>query len=405
MICSEWREVKVSDVIEMNPRLTLKKGTLAKKIAMKDLAEFNRKIQSYEITEFTSGTKFQNGDTLFARITPCLENGKTAYVDILEEGEVAFGSTEFIVLRAKTGITDDKFVYYLSISPDFRNVAIKSMTGSSGRQRVQNSVLANKSIKIPPLKEQKRIANILSSIDDKIELNNKLTETLEEIAQAIFKHWFVDFEFPNENGEPYKSSGGKFVESELGMIPESWEITNLDEIITISSGKRPKTKKSEQNEEFCYPLIGASSVMGYVRDILYDEEILVIGRVGTHGIVQRLNKKCWPSDNTLVIKTKYYNFVYQILKSIDYAALNRGSTQPLITQTDIKTYKIILPEKSILNSYENLSRSLFERVDSNNNENENLIKIRDTLLPKLMSGEIRIPEAEEAVESCLQKSN
>ncbi|MFH7819159.1 restriction endonuclease subunit S [Neobacillus thermocopriae] len=405
MSYSEWREVKFSDVVEMNPRLTLKKGTLAKKISMQDLKEFNRKIQSFELTKFTSGSKFQNGDTLLARITPCLENGKTAFVDILEDDEVAFGSTEFIVLRAKEGITDSKFVYYLSITPEFRNIAIKSMTGSSGRQRVQNSVLENTLITIPSLAEQKQISNVLSILDEKIEINNNINQTLEEIAQAIFKHWFVDFEFPNEIGEPYKSSGGKFVESELGMIPEGWKIINLGEIINISSGKRPKSKQDNSKEEYIYPLIGASSIMGYVNEFLYNEPILIIGRVGTHGIVQRYNEKCWPSDNTLVIKTEFYNFVYQILKLIDYTALNRGSTQPLITQTDIKNYQILLSDKNILDLYESITKSLFEKIDSNNQENKKLTKIRDYLLPKLMSGEIRIPEAEEAVESCLQKNN
>lgn len=240
-----WKETRLIDVIDINPRTPLRKGTLAKKVSMQDVAEFTRKIQSYEIAEFTSGSKFKNGDTLLARITPCLENGKTAYVDILEDNEIAFGSTEFIVLRAKEGITDSKFVYYLAISPEFRNVAIKSMTGSSGRQRVQSDVLANTVICLPPLQEQKRIANLLSAIDDKIELNNEMNKTLEELAQTIFKRWFVDFEFPNENGEPYKSSGGKFVESELGMIPEGWRVATIGDLGDVVGGGTPSKKRED----------------------------------------------------------------------------------------------------------------------------------------------------------------
>ncbi len=401
----DWKKTKLSDVIEMNPRLTLKKGTLAKKISMQALAEFNKKIQSYEITPFTSGTKFQNGDTLLARITPCLENGKTAFVDILEEGEIAFGSTEFIVLRAKSGLTDEKFIYYLSISPGFRNIAIKSMTGSSGRQRVQSDVLANTVLNLPPLKEQKRIANILSILDEKIDHNNTTIKMLDEIAQTIFINWFIDFQFPDEEGLPYKSNGGKLVDCEIGMRPIHWRVEGLGSLISISSGKRPRAKQSDKNNEYIYPLIGASSTMGYVNEYLYNEKILVIGRVGTHGVIQRLTDKCWPSDNTLVIKSNYYNFVFQVLKLINYQSLNRGSTQPLITQTDIKNYKILIPDEKILHSYEDTINPMFELINNLEIENNQLREVKETILPKLISGDFLVSDFEKEVEECLQKSN
>lgn len=158
---------------------------------------FQRKIEGFVVTKYTSGTKFRNGDTLLARITPCLENGKTAQVSILEEGEVGFGSTEFIVLREKPGISDRNFIYYLSISPKLRDIAIKSMTGTSGRQRAQVDVIKNSIIKLPPIEEQRQIANILSSLDEKIEINNEINKKLEEMAQAIFKHcglWTLNFQ-------------------------------------------------------------------------------------------------------------------------------------------------------------------------------------------------------------------
>ena len=138
---SEWRTIRAADFIDFNTRLSLKKGDIATKVAMDKLKPFTKKIPESEKAEFNGGAKFCNGDTVMARITPCLENGKTAYVDMLDDGEIGFGSTEFIVMRAKTGISDPQFVYYTAISPVFRNVAIKSMVGSSGRQRVQQSVL------------------------------------------------------------------------------------------------------------------------------------------------------------------------------------------------------------------------------------------------------------------------
>ena len=138
---SEWREVALKDVIEFNPKESIKKGTITKKIGMDKLAPFQRKIDGFELEAFKAGSKFRNGDTLLARITPCLENGKTAQVTILDDDEVAFGSTEYIVLRHKIGITYNNYIFYLALSQYVRDTAIKSMTGTSGRQRAQTDVI------------------------------------------------------------------------------------------------------------------------------------------------------------------------------------------------------------------------------------------------------------------------
>ena len=174
----KWTTVRAADFIEFNPRLSIKKGVIATKIAMDKLQPFTKKIPATEQAEFVGGSKFCNGDTIMARITPCLENGKTAFVDILEDDEVAFGSTEFIVMRARDGISDPQFVYYLATSPAFRNVAIKSMVGSSGRQRVQQGVLDELALTVPLLAEQKKIGAFLASLDQKIALNNEINDNL-----------------------------------------------------------------------------------------------------------------------------------------------------------------------------------------------------------------------------------
>ena len=130
--------------------------------------------------------------------------------------------------------------------------------------------------------------------------------------------------------------------------------------------------------------------MGYTKEYLYDEDILIIGRVGTHGVVQRVNYPCFPSDNTFVIKSKYYGFVYQLLKRIDYDSLNTGSTQPLITQKSLKTVNVVLPDENSLSEFENISKVFFDKIYLNQNEITSLTKLRDTLIPKLMSGEIDV---------------
>ncbi|KGN00304.1 hypothetical protein Z969_10005 [Clostridium novyi A str. 4570] len=283
---------------------------------------------------------------------------------------------------------NNEFLYYL-----LKNYVDIIVSRESGTVFGSINKLGIESLRLPfpNDKEQKAIAHILSTLDEKIETNNQINKKLEEMAQAIFKHWFVDFEFPNEEGKPYKSSGGEMVESEMGMIPKGWEVGILGDITQISSGKRPNKKSREIHGKFIIPLAGASTIMGYVEKYNYNEPILVIGRVGTHGVIQRFNSKVWASDNTLVIKSKHYEYTNQILKTIDYSSLNRGSTQPLITQTDIKNHKVLIPVCDKLMDFEKLVGSLYKLVNNKLIENDNLIKLRDTLLPKLMSGEIRVP--------------
>ena len=151
---SNWKICQLQDIVIFNPKETLKKGTLAKKITMDMLKPFCRDIITFEFSEFNGGTKFRNNDTIMARITPCLENGKTAKVNILEDNEIGFGSTEYIVFRAIENISNDDFIYYLICSSIVREPAIKSMVGSSGRQRVQIDVLKNLKINIPDLETQ-----------------------------------------------------------------------------------------------------------------------------------------------------------------------------------------------------------------------------------------------------------
>ena len=174
----DWNWVKAKDFMIFNPRESVKKGTTVKNIPMDKIEPKTKEISSYEITEFKGGVKFRNGDTLMARITPCLENGKISQVSILDYNEIGAGSTEFIVLREKEGISDKDFIYYLSNSKFFKEPAIKSMVGSSGRQRVQRDVVENLDIYVPPLSTQKKIGKLLSYFDDKISLNKKINKNL-----------------------------------------------------------------------------------------------------------------------------------------------------------------------------------------------------------------------------------
>ena len=169
---------KLQEIVRINPTERLIKGTIAKKVSMDKLQPFCRDIPGFDMEKFSGGSKFRNGDTVMARITPCLENGKIAKVNILNENEIGFGSTEFIVFRAIENVSDENFIYYLVRSPLIREPAIKSMVGSSGRQRVQTDVIANLSIDIPDFQTQKKIGGVLKALDDKIAINNAINQNL-----------------------------------------------------------------------------------------------------------------------------------------------------------------------------------------------------------------------------------
>ena len=184
---SEWQIKKLCDIVEFNPSERLPKGSMAKKVSMNMLKPFTKNILQYELQPYNGGAKFRNGDTIMARITPCLENGKTSKIDFLDDGEVGFGSTEYIVLRAIPEISDPDYIYYLATSALVREPAIKSMVGSSGRQRVQQSVLEALELPVPFYDEQQRIASNLSALDEKIAINQAISENLEQQARAVFQ--------------------------------------------------------------------------------------------------------------------------------------------------------------------------------------------------------------------------
>ena len=361
------RKVVLGDVVKINPATKVTKGQLVKFISMDKLDPFTKTPNGYEKKKFSSGTKFTNGDTLLARITPCLENGKTAFVDFLDNLEVAAGSTEFVILRNIEGLTDPAYIYYLSISPAFRDYAIKSMVGTSGRQRVQNDVLAKMELSLPPLDQQKKIANILSSLDEKIELNRHMNETLEQLGQALFRHYFIDN--PDAN---------------------SWKNIHLGDIVAITTGKG--STKANLSEYGKYPLYGANGIMGRSQSYLLNEKVIVTGRVGTLGVVRAVVDKAWFSDNVIIMKPdpSIFGYVFYVVCGIDYVSLNRGSTQPLITQTDLKNQRVKLPPLSTLQRFENSYAVIFNQIQANKRQMSMLVAIRDSLLPKLISGEIEV---------------
>lgn len=227
---------------------------------------------------------------------------------------------------------------------------------------------------IPDIESQKKIIGVLLSIEEKIKTNNRINENLLQQASTIYQAWFEDF-------VPFD-----------GICPADWKKGVLSDIANITSGKRPPMKSTEKTSIATIPLVGAASVMGFTCDTNHTEKILVTGRVGTHGVIQRFNTPCWTSDNTLVITSDLYEYTYQILQRIDYHAMNRGSTQPLITQGDMNKVVILIPDRQTINNFEELVGLLMRQHEENLLENAKLVELRDALLPRLMSGELDVSD-------------
>lgn len=396
-------EFKFSDAITINPSEKIKKGELIKKISMQNIKERNRNILDYEIAPYSSGSKFRNKDTLFARITPCLENGKTAQVNILNDDEIAFGSTEFIVFRARTGITIPDYVYFLSISECIRQQAIKSMTGTSGRQRVQNSIFDEITIEVPSIEEQEKIVGILNSLDSKIEINNKIISNLESQAQAIFKSWFVDF-------EPFQD--GEFVESELGMIPEGWEVKKVNEICDLKIGRTPPRKESEwfslkegvkwvSIKDLGLSQMYISEVTEYLTEEsiekfnipIVEENTLLLSFKLTVGRIAITTEKMCTNEAIAQFKDPLIStlFLFYYFKNFKFETLgNTSSIGNAVNSKIIKNIEVLVPPEKIVLKVMKMIEPLSICIRNLLNQNTKLAEMRDALLPKLMAGEIDV---------------
>lgn len=255
-----------------------------------------------------------------------------------------------------------KYLYYILFQDDFFDYV---MAGNKGTKmpRGDKKHIMNYIVNVPDIEIQTKIVTILENIDKKIELNNQINDNLYEIIKVQYH------KFMNELTE--------------------YDLVKLKNIANIGSGKRPRVK----GNKYEIPVVGASGVMSYTDSDNFDEDIIIIGRVGTLGIVQRYFDKIWASDNTLTIKTEFKNLIENYLKTVDYISLNRGSTQPLITQTDISNLDVKF-NKDKFEKFEKSISKIRKKIYQNELQNKTLEQLRDTLIPKLMNGEIDLDKIE-----------
>ncbi len=420
---NHWGVVKLGDVVQINPRRVIPKKEKAFHLAMRDVEVFTREVTSHSHKVFKgSGARFQNGDTLLARITPCLENGKTVYIDCLKPNQVGHGSTEFIVLSGIEDKTDNLFLYYLARDPSLRKFAIHSMQGSTGRQRVDADSLRSFKFILPSIEEQRRIAHILGTLDDKIELNRQMNETLEATARAIFKSWFVNFDPIKAKVEGRKPAcmdtetaalfPSAFQDSPLGKIPKGWQVGTIDEDFNLTMGQSPPG--STYNEDgkgmpfyqgskdfgFRYPTLRVYctapkrfaekgdtlvSVRAPVGDVNMVEEKSCVGR-GVAAIRHKTGSR------------SYTYYAMQFLQEVFSRYEAEGTVFGSINKTDFQILSQLRPSNEVIEAFERLVYPLDQSIENNKNESRTLAQTRDTLLPKLLSGEIRVDEANEILE-------
>ena len=390
---SEWTKKKLSDIADFNPRETVKKGAIAKKIPMDVLRPFYRDIPYYVEECFSGGTKFRNGDTIMARITPCLENGKTAQISILNDGEVGFGSTEYIVFRAKEGIADKDYLYYLVCSPEVREPAIKSMVGSSGRQRVQTDVVKNLEIDVPPLVEQEKIGSFLKAFDDKIALNDRINKNLEHQAEAIFQSILSNAITTVNLGEIADVKGGKRLPKGVNLIdiPNAHpyiRVRDLNNVLFASLTPDYAYVDEETHKSISRYIVSTGDVL-----------ISIVGTIGLTAIVDSTLDKANLTENCVkVTNLKHITPEYLLLylrSQLGREAITKGTVGAVQQKLPIKNIQAIpiplLSEKNKNTLFCTLD-SIFAEISSNVIQSAKLSSLRDTLLPRLMSGELNVSD-------------
>ena len=382
----EWTTIRAADFIEFNPRLSIKKNAIATKVAMDKLQPFTKKIPATEQAEFAGGSKFCNGDTIMARITPCLENGKTAFVDVLQNGEVGFGSTEFIVMRARDGISDPQFIYYLATSPTFRNVAIKSMVGSSGRQRVQQGVLDDLELVVPPLDDQQKIGAFLALFDEKIALNNKINDNLQQQAFALFDKLITtphpesvalsEIAELNPKRSLDKNRMARCIDmaqlSTSGSFPNGWEIKPYNGGMRFANGDTLFARITPCLE---------NGKTAYI-DFLDADEVAF----GSTEYVVMCSQGQYPSEFFYCL-ARYPSFVDYAVKN-----MNGSSGRQRVSAETIGKYILPRITDDELAEFRDVVPALFSAIRLNSFENISLAELRDVLLPKLMSDEIDVSD-------------
>ena len=436
MASEGWVAMPFDEAVQVNPSVPLQRGTVYPFVDMKAVDPASRDVGPSEMREYSGGgSRFMIGDTLMARITPCLENGKIARYTFEENQQSAHGSTEFIIIRGRPGITDNDFAYYLTKWDDARLYFISQMTGSSGRQRVPTNVLSYFEVTIPPISEQQAIAHILGTLDDKIELNRQMNQTLEGIARALFKSWFVDFEPVRVKAAGQQPTGlaphiadlfpDAFVESELGEIPKGWKVEPIGDIVQAVGGGTPSTKEQAYWDEGIHCFATPKDLSGLLSPMLLDTERRV-----TDAGLDKISSGLLPAGTVLLSSrapvgylaiaqvpvcvnqgfiamicdeevSNYYVLNWAEANMSEIKRRASGTTFAEISKRNFRPIPALVPSKEVMVAFDTVVEPVYTKIRLNLEESCTLAALRDALLPKLISGELCVPDAERIVARCV----
>lgn len=393
-------KTRIGDCITCNPSVKLDKGQTYPVIDIDKIVVGRRYVTNKENVTFggQSGSRFENGDTLMARITPCLENGKIAQAKIQGKG---LGSTELFVFRGKEGVTDNDFVYYFFKQNFIRNLAANSMTGASGRQRADMKFIKKIQIDLPELPVQRRIASILSAYDNLIENNTRRIRLLEQMAENIYKEWFVRFRFPGHENAEFENG-----------LPKGWKEYSIKELCDINNQTLSSKDKSKVIEYLDTSSITCNQISGTecftvdaapsrARRIVKDNSIVfstVRPNLKHYGILKGIPDNMIVSTGFAVFDAKYdmANIIFLFLSTqdvVDYCqsiAEGAVATYPSIKAEEIGRLRIALPEKTIAEKWNKKFEAIYIEMLNLQRQSNLLARQRDLLLPRLMSGKLEV---------------
>ena len=389
--------MKFLDCIDVNPKISLEKSKIVPFIEMGNVSTIYRNPVAVERKPFDSGVKFQDGDTVVARITPCLQNGKRFYCKNIGTG---FGSTEYLVFRPKNESIDNLYLYYFMKTEFIKQSMINSMVGATGRQRVNNDVFKNIEVNFPDKEKQIKIGKILSAYDDLIENNQKQIKLLEEAAQRLYKEWFVDLRFPGYETTPI-----------IDGVPEGWRKSFVGECaIILRRGISPAYHENGKFTVINQKCIRQTVVdfdearkqeKAYSDDLnLLDSDTVIcstgagtLGRVGQ--IFGNHPKTTFDSHITLVRANEMIGkqYLFHVLKSYQnyLMGMGKGSTNQLeLSRNTIQELTVYVPTFELKIKFEALVQPIHDKISLLNKKIKYLYEARDRLLPKLMSGELEV---------------
>jgi type I restriction enzyme S subunit len=368
-----WPEVKLSELCSYRQeRVAVDELTVENYISTANMLPNKGGIEPTEsLPSSSTANRYYAGDVLISNIRPYFKKAWYATTD-------GGCSSDVLVLRAKEGVHPE-FLYYLLTSDTFFSYMTATSKGTKMPRGDKQAIMNWRALK-PPLHTQRAIADTLSCLDAKIDLNIRINDNLEKQAQAIFKNWFVDF-------EPFKD--GEFIDSPLGLIPKGWKVEKLEDLVNIKYGKDHRSLPDGD-----IPVYGSGGLIRYISEAIYTSESVLIPRKGTLNNVMLVNHPFWSVDTmfyTEINKPNFAKFLFQLLKRKDLASMNVGSAVPSMTVALLNQIRFVLPPDEILEQFERVTNPFYLKIENNRRQNQILAALRDTLLPKLMSGEIEVP--------------